>query len=125
IAYFPYFSTPDPTVKRKSGFLMPSVTTNSASYGVGVEVPYYFALAPDYDFTLTPRITTEQGVLVRGEFRQRLLDGAYSISTTGINQTNPGKFPTPEGNRDFRGALETHGQFAINDKWTWGWHGVL
>ncbi len=23
IAYFPYFSAPDPTVKRKSGWLMP------------------------------------------------------------------------------------------------------
>ena len=125
IAYFPYFSTPDPTVKRKSGFLMPSITTNSASYGVGFEVPYYFALAPDYDFTLTPRITTEQGVLLQGQFRQRLKDGSYSIAAYGINQTNPGKFPTSEGNRDFRGAMETHGQFAINDKWTWGWDGVL
>ena len=34
MAYLPYFSTPDPTVKRKTGFLMPSY--NSATgYGFG------------------------------------------------------------------------------------------
>jgi len=125
IAYFPYFSTPDPTVKRKSGFLMPAVTSNSSSYGVGFEAPYYFALAPDYDMTLAPRITTEQGLLMQGEFRQRLINGSYSIRAYGIKQENPGKFVTPEGWREYRGGVDTHGQFAINDKWTWGWDGVL
>ena len=28
MAYMPYFSTPDPTVKRKTGFLMPGFSTN-------------------------------------------------------------------------------------------------
>ena len=32
--------------------------------------------------------------------------------------------PTP-GYRDFRGSIETTGQFALNDKWTWGWDGIL
>jgi LPS-assembly protein len=39
LAWFPYFSTPDPTVKRKTGFLMPILTTSSA-YGFGIETPY-------------------------------------------------------------------------------------
>jgi LPS-assembly protein len=39
MAYLPYFSTPDPTVKRKSGFLMPGVSTVS-TYGYGVETPF-------------------------------------------------------------------------------------
>ena len=34
MAYLPYFSTPDPTVKRKTGFLMPSYTSASG-YGFG------------------------------------------------------------------------------------------
>ena len=45
LLYLPYFSTPDPTVVRKSGFLMPSSST-STIYGFAVETPYYFALAP-------------------------------------------------------------------------------
>jgi LPS-assembly protein len=124
MAYLPYFSTPDPTVKRKSGFLMPSFTTVS-TYGVGVETPYYFALAPDYDLTVNPRFTTRQGVLLQGEFRQRLMDGAYQIRAYGIDQLDPGAFAGQPGDRQFRGGVETKGQFAINDKWVWGWDGVL
>ena len=83
--YMPYFSAPDPTVKRKTGFLMPTLSANSV-YGGGVEVPYYWALAPDYDATLAPMITTKQGPLLQGEFRQRLINGAYSIRAAGIYQ---------------------------------------
>ena len=67
----PYFSTPDPTVKRKTGFLVPSLSSSS-KYGFAVEVPYYWALAPDYDVTVAPMITTKQGPLMQAEFRQRL-----------------------------------------------------
>jgi LPS-assembly protein len=35
LAYIPYFSAPDPTVKRKSGFLTPGFSTNS-TYGFGI-----------------------------------------------------------------------------------------
>ena len=123
IAYMPNFSTPDPTVKRKSGFLMPNYQSNSA-YGVSVEVPYYFALAPDYDLTVAPRYTTKQGLMMQGEFRQRLIDGAYEIRAYGIRQEDPGAFGPNPGNREFRGGIDTKGQFALNDKWVWGWDAV-
>jgi LPS-assembly protein len=123
MAYLPYFSTPDPTVKRKTGFLMPSYTSTS-NYGVGVEVPFYWAIAPDYDATINPRITTRQGVLFQGEFRQRLIDGSYQIRAYGIDQLDPGAFAGQPGDRQFRGGVDTMGQFALNDKWVWGWEGV-
>jgi LPS-assembly protein len=130
LAYMPYFSVPDPTVKRKSGFLFP-IASYSSIYGFGVEAPYYWALAPDYDFTLSPRVMTKQGVLMRGEFRQRLINGAYSIRASGIYQLDKDVFlrgdagpPTP-GYRNFRGSIETSGQFALNNKWVWGWDGIL
>ncbi len=130
IAWLPYFSTPDPTVKRKTGVLTPAITSSSV-YGQSLEVPYYWALAPDYDATFSPMITTKQGPLLQGEFRQRLLNGAYSIRAAGIYQLDRGYFtsPTPgvtaPGDRDFRGSLESSGQFAITDKWVWGWDSVL
>ncbi|WP_414643015.1 LPS-assembly protein LptD [Bradyrhizobium sp.] len=123
LAYIPYFSAPDPTVKRKTGFLMPSYTTSS-SYGFGVETPFYWAIAPDYDLTFNPRFTTQQGVLFQGEFRQRLIDGAYQIRAAGIDQLDPGAFGSLPGDRRFRGDVETKGEFALNDKWVWGWEGV-
>ncbi len=32
---------------------------------------------------------------------------------------------TAPGDRNFRGSVESAGQFAITDKWVWGWDGVL
>ena len=124
MAYLPYFSTPDPTVKRKTGFLMPGFSSVTG-YGYGVETPFYWAIAPDYDATFSPRFTTRQGVLFQGEFRQRLIDGAYQIRAYGIDQLDPGAYAGLPGDRQFRGGIDTKGQFALNDKWTWGWDGVL
>jgi LPS-assembly protein len=124
MAYLPYFSTPDPTVKRKTGFLMPSITSNT-TFGVGIETPFYWAIAPDYDATFSPRITSRQGVLFQGEFRQRLINGSYQIRAYGIDQLDPSAFAYQPGDRQFRGAVDTKGQFALNDKWVWGWDGVL
>ncbi len=124
MAYLPYFSTPDPTVKRKTGFLMPGFTS-ATGYGFGVETPFYWAIAPDYDATFNPRFTTRQGVLFQGEFRQRLINGSYQIRAYGIDQLDPGAYAGQPGDRTFRGGIDTKGQFALNDKWVWGWDGVL
>ena len=124
IAYMPFFSTPDPTVKRKSGFLMPGFS-EASTYGFATEIPYYWSIAPDMDATFSPRITTRQGVLMQAEFRQRLINGSYQIRAYGIDQLDPGAFAGQPGDRQFRGGVETKGQFAINDKWVWGWDGVV
>ena len=129
LAWLPYFSAPDPTVKRKTGLLMPTINS-STKYGVAVEVPYYWALAPNYDVTLAPMITSKQGPLMQGEFRQRLLSGAYSIRAAGIYQLDKSEFaPTgpvdAPGYRDWRGSVESSGQFALSDKWVWGWDALL
>ena len=128
VAWMPYFSTPDPTVKRKTGVLVPSITSSSV-YGQAIEIPYYWALAPDYDATFSPMLTTKQGPLLQGEFRQRLVNGAYSIRGAGIFQLDKGYFTSQTGEnapgyRDFRGSIESAGQFALTDKWIWGWDGV-
>ncbi|MFD2181152.1 LPS-assembly protein LptD [Rhodoplanes azumiensis] len=130
LAYMPYFSAPDPTVKRKSGFLMPLATTSTV-YGYGLETPYYFALAPNYDLTVSPRVMTKQGLLMQGEWRHRLEDGYYSIRASGIYQADKDYFyrtynsTTTPGFRDFRGSIETTGRFNLSPRWTWGFDGIL
>jgi LPS-assembly protein len=123
LAWVPYMSAPDPTVKRKSGFLMPIWSTSSA-YGFGLETPYYLALAPNYDATISPRFTTGQGPLLRGEWRQRFEGGELTIRGAAIDELDKDKFlvdgvPTP-GFRDFRGSLEASGRFNLSPQWTWG-----
>ncbi len=125
LAYIPYFYAPDPTVKRKTGFLIPWVMT-STNTGYGVEIPYYWTIAPDYDATFMPRFMTKQGVLLQGEFRQRTIDGSYQIRAYGIDQLDKAAFgTTAPGYRDLRGAIETKGQFSLNERWFWGWDGTV
>src|SRR5262245_14296101 len=124
MAYLPYLSAPDPTVKRKTGVLTPSFSTSSV-YGAAVTVPYYWALAPNYDFTFAPMITSKQGPLLQGEWRQRLIEGAYSIRATGLFQFDKSPFVNTPGDLDWRGSLESSGQFNLSDKWVWGWTGTV
>jgi LPS-assembly protein len=118
----PYFKHADPSVKRKSGFLLPRFGS-STDLGTFVETPYYWALAPNYDFTFSPRYTSKRGVLLKGQWRHRLQNGKYVVNIAGIDQTdNPSSIPTyPPSDDEFRGSVDTKGDFAINRYWGWGW----
>src|SRR6185369_7724825 len=115
LGYVPFMSAPDPTVKRKSGFLFPNITYAS-QYGAGITIPYFWALAPNYDLTLSTNLTTMQGALFEADWRQRLIEGSYSIKAAGIFQADPGYFANRDGPQSptantFRGAIQTAGQF--------------
>jgi LPS-assembly protein len=127
LAWLPYFSAPDPSEKRKSGFLMPTYHAGT-NYGIAVSAPYYWALAPDYDATITPVVTTKQGPLLDAEWRQRLVNGSYSIRATGIFQLDKQAFLESgdlPGYRDFRGSVQSQGEFKLTEKWVYGWDGTL
>lgn len=65
--YLPYFTFPIDD-RRKSGFLFPTIGSSNRS-GLMLGVPYYLNLAPNYDATLEPRVYTQRGTLLAGEFR--------------------------------------------------------
>ena len=65
MAYLPYFSTPDPTVKRKTGFLMPQLQLSVGLRFRGRD-PVYWAIAPDYDADLQPAFHDQAGRAVPG-----------------------------------------------------------
>ena len=69
VFYFPKFFHPDPTVKRQSGFLIPSIVTPSIS-GNSINIPYFNALSENKDFTITPRIYFNNDILLQNEYRQ-------------------------------------------------------
>ncbi len=131
IAYLPSFEIADPTVKRKSGFLLPSLKTKS-ELGFGVAVPYYFALSPTYDLTVTGTGLTKQGFLGEAEWRQRFNSGEYSLKIAGIRQNDPEAFVQPNGRHGinsgpkddpnhFRGMVGSKGRFDLNPRWVLGW----
>lgn len=127
IAYLPAFEIADPTVKRKSGFLMPGIKYKS-ELGLGATIPYYLALSPTYDLTAQGTYYSKQGFLGEAEWRQRFDNGQYSFKLAGIHQNKPGAFlanTVDSGAVDdpnkFRGMMGTKGQFAINARWDFGW----
>lgn len=121
--YVPYFWSPDPSTKRKSGFLFPE-TGSSNDLGFHYRQPFYWALAPNYDVLLDPMYTSKQGVLLQGEWRHRLQSGQYYIKGAAIDQ-NSDSLPAATPNRGdlggFRGSLESRGTFNLSSWWSFGW----
>ena len=69
VFYFPRFFHPDPTVKRQSGFLMPTFQ-DSSSLGSSLIVPYYRVLSDNKDLTINPRLYSDEKILLQTEYRQ-------------------------------------------------------
>jgi len=62
---------------RKSGFLTPTFGSSNAR-GFEFTTPYYLNLAPNYDATIAPRLMTNRGLQLGGQFRY-LLGGPWSM----------------------------------------------
>ena len=120
IIYLPYFQHPDPSVKHRTGFLMPDYSTSSV-LGFGIHVPYYFALAPNYDFTFHPKYWSNYGVLWQGDWRHRLANGQYSVSIAAIDQGHDGTALANVQDPGWRGSIQTKGQFSLSSWWRFGW----
>ena len=69
IFFLPKLSHPDPSVKRRSGFLPPSIS-NSKNLGNGFAVPYFFDLGEDKNFTLINKFYVRENPLFLGEYHQ-------------------------------------------------------
>lgn len=121
VFYTPYFSHPDPTVDRRSGFLAPSFG-NDSELGLMLQTPYYFALAPNYDVTLAPIVFSNEGPVLTAEYRHLLPSGRFDLAgsatygTEAVENLND----VPEGD-EFRGHIEGQGRFRLDDPWRWGY----
>jgi LPS-assembly protein len=126
VVWVPFFSAPDPTVKRKSGVLAPKYLYSS-DVGRTLAVPLYWAAADNYDVTFTPIYFSRQGFMGDLYFRHRLDHGSYTVRANGIEQRDPEAFPIEPyagaGAKDFRGSVASQGNFFLNEQWQLGWNG--
>jgi LPS-assembly protein len=122
VAYTPYFSHPDPTVDRKSGFLVPTYGSTS-SLGATLQTPYYFNIAPHRDATFAPMFTSKEGVVLGGEYRERTHTGRFALEGSGtyVDQRDANNERT--GREVFRGYGKVSGDFEIDPTWHWGFVG--
>ena len=122
LVYLPSLEIPDHTVKRKSGFLFPKFRYTQ-KLGAGVSIPYYFAISPYMDATVTATGLTKQGFLLEGEFRQAFENGEHVLRMAGISQLDRSAFAsdTVDARETNRGMIASHGKFEVNPRWTFGW----
>ena len=78
IFYLPQLRMPDPSRKRATGFLTPSLRTTTA-LGTGLKFPYFIPLGTSRDLTLTPYLTTEGGRTLTLRYRQAFASGDLTV----------------------------------------------
>lgn len=94
VLYTPYLSHPDPTVKRRTGFLTPSYGNDSV-LGVVVRTPFYINIEPNIDLTLTPIYASNEGGVLAGEYRQLFSHARMNVKASaayGESSTSSRKF---------------------------------
>ena len=81
VFYTPYFSHPDPSVKRKSGFLPPSVK-NFNNLGQTIKTPYFWAISEDKDLTFSPIYYFDENSIFLSEYRQKNKNSTFFIDSS-------------------------------------------
>ena len=111
VAYLPYFANADPSVKRQSGLLVPSVIAYDKHIGTGIAVPYYLVIDNSSDAVITPTVATKSGPQVQVEYRKDLNNGI--IRARGAVAYDEG---APQA------YLFAQGLFNYNDTWRYGFN---
>jgi LPS-assembly protein len=110
VAYFPYFWHVDPSVKRGSGLLIPTLGYTS-HLGAFFGQPYYLVIDGQSDATFTPLITSRKGPQIGVDYRRRFNDGMLQVNTTlGYDDNDP------------QTSIYLKGAFDYNDTWRWGFN---
>ncbi|WP_119342725.1 LPS-assembly protein LptD [Facilibium subflavum] len=111
ILYWPYLNFPIDN-RRKTGFLYPIIGYNSNS-GYYLSTPFYWNIAPNYDFLLTPTVYNHRGILFDGNFRF-------------LTQTQQGNIEAQYMPHDRRDNMERKA-LSIQDTGTYGrnWQSLL
>ena len=78
VMYFPKFFHPDPTVDRKSGFLIPQFNSSN-KLGTSITVPYFNVISDSADFTFKPRIFSDTEFLIQSEYRKETKNSSHII----------------------------------------------
>jgi LPS-assembly protein len=79
VLYIPRLRMPDPTLDRATGFLMPTIRTTS-DLGTGIKLPYFIAISPSSDLTLTPYVTTRDSQTLELRYRQLFATGQIELN---------------------------------------------
>ena len=119
ILYSPILSHPTPGADNKSGFLSPMLQQDE-NLGLVAEIPYYHVFDQSQDITISPMLTSKEGPVLKGEYRQRFDRGDMKIAgsfTVPRDRDNSGNI---EDGRTYRGHIDGSGLYNIDSNWQTG-----
>ncbi|MDQ3206241.1 MAG: LPS assembly protein LptD [Pseudomonadota bacterium] len=121
ILYVPWLMFPIDD-RRRTGLLYPSISLSGRN-GFDWKQPIYLNLAPNYDATLVPRIMSERGVQLGGEFRWLYPGGKGQFSgdfmpNDQLPQNEPQRYvDDPDNLPDDRGQFRFNAIHDLSSKW--------
>lgn len=107
VFYTPFLSHPDPSVKRRSGFLFPKVSSNSY-LGAALQPQYFWDIDEHQNMLFSPILSTDKGLILGAGYNKNFYRGELNASGTFMND--------PDTKED-RGNLFLNGRYEINDFW--------
>ncbi len=106
VFYFPYINIPDFTVKRKTGFLAPSLSHGNEMKN-GITTPFFIDLSDNQNLTLTPTISTSHDPLGIFEYEGRFSRVYLNMQGSGTRDDDGSK----------QGHIKANLRYDVNDKW--------
>jgi LPS-assembly protein len=129
VFYLPFFSHPDPTVDRASGFLVP-LPSYDQGRGLSLETPYLHVVSPSEDWLINPQFNTRVSPFLNLQWRRRFANGmivarggyTYERSFGDFDLDNDGSAESnvKYGDRTSRSYFLSHGRFDPDGPWRWG-----
>lgn len=114
VAYTPYFSHSDGTIKQKDGFLPPRFSLDS-QLGFGASSGYYWGISPSEDATLGAKVFSKENPQLFGQYRKRFDDAETQLDASLTHTDADGA----------QGHIFGEGLWDIDEKWRAGFNGQL
>ncbi|MDR1693758.1 MAG: LPS assembly protein LptD [Lactobacillaceae bacterium] len=111
IMYMPFFSHPDPSVKRRSGVLPPSFNSNNY-FGARITGKYFWSISDNESVLISPGISSKIGPILSVDYDKYVYNGELRLSGSYLKDNKNDDY----GNGD-RGSLYLSGRYEINDNW--------
>ena len=115
VFFTPYLSHPDPSVARQSGFLIPGIS-NSSDLGFRLTIPYYVVINDSQDAVIAPTYTSQAGVGLLGDYRQRFSNAVMELQGSILDSSNDSlakRYNIPE----VRWHIFGLGEYDFDDSW--------
>jgi LPS-assembly protein len=119
LLYLPIFAHPDPSVGRASGLLPPGFGRNDR-LGTFYSQPYYWAISPSQDATVSAQVSSHVHPLFGAEYRKRFWSGSLEAQGTVTYEQDFDGDGNTFGDETYRSSLFAQGRFEISDYWDWG-----